>query len=72
MSSRTEGPPHISNIIIRHRFHLVPLPFPFLGLLEGAIVTYWHFVAQQQHYYCRKLVRSYVFRRWAIDAGMVE
>ena len=24
----------------RHRFHLVPLPFPLLGLPEGALVTY--------------------------------
>ena len=26
-------------MIIRHRFHLVPLPFPLLGLLEGVVVA---------------------------------
>ena len=44
--------PNVSNIVIRHRFHLVPLSFTFLGLLEGAVVTYWLFFVQQrqQHY----------------------
>ena len=32
---------NISNIVIRHRFHLVPVPFPFLGLpLEGTVATF--------------------------------
>ena len=30
----------VSNIIVRNRFHLVPLPFLFLGLLEGAVRFY--------------------------------
>ena len=29
---------NFSHIIIRHRFHLVPLPFLFVGLLEGSVV----------------------------------
>ena len=41
---------NLSNII-KHHFHLVPLPFLFLGLLEGAFATYWHLFVQQQHCY---------------------
>ena len=33
---------NVSNIIIMHRFHVVPLPFTFLVLPEGAVATYWH------------------------------
>ena len=40
--------PDVWNIIVRYLFHLVPLPFPCFGLLEGAVVTCWHLFVQQQ------------------------
>ena len=55
--------PNVSNIVIRHRFRLVPMPFPFLGLLEGAVVAHWHLFMQQQHYYyVGDFAYLYVFR----------
>ena len=58
----------VSNTIIRNRPHLVPLPFPLSGLLEGAVVTgtYMELVRtavaplQQENTYVRMPIPTYV------------